>query len=210
MAGMAAAMVVALLHVWPAVAAQRDVSIQGNSFMPSSVTIAVNDSVKWTNNEIATDHNVYSDETPQLRSSENLDPGDTYTFTFGAAGTYNYYCTIHGKNVMSGVVVVQAPATTTPPTVAPVTTTRAPATTARPTTTARVSSTSSSTPTTETLALETTTTEDSTTTTTGGDIAIETDDDGGNGAVIAALVVAILGVLGGGAYAIYRLRSGGV
>jgi plastocyanin len=206
MAGIAAAGILALGGVWPAQAAQVNVSIQGNNFNPPSVTINVNDVVQWRNQDLV-QHNVYSDETPELRSEGNLGTNATYTFTFGRAGTFNYYCTIHGKADMSGQVIVQAPATTTtraptPTTARPVVTTRATATTLRATTS------SAETTTTETLALETTTTEE--TTTTSGDIAINTEDDGGsNGLAIAGLVVAIMAVLGGGGYAIYRLRAGG-
>lgn len=208
-AGLGAAAML-MLTAWPVNAAQKDVSIQNIAFNPSTVTINVNDSVKWTNNELATDHNVFSDETQQLRSAETLDPGDTYTFTFGAAGTYNYYCTIHGKNQMSGQVIVQAAPTTTVTTRAPATTMRPVATTRAPaaTTSSRATTSSIDTSTTSTLALETSTTEESTTT-TSGDIAINTDDGGGtSGLAIAGLVVAILAVLGGGGYAIYRLRAG--
>ena len=204
-AGIAAAAVVWLVAA-PAQAAQKDVSMHNTSFDPNKITISEGDTIKWTNNDLVT-HTVHSDEVAELNSAD-LGPTATYTFTFGphTAGTYNYYCTIHGKNVMSGQIVVQGPVTTT---IRATTTTARPVVTTRPAvTTTRAAATSSTLETSTTLAEETTTTEESTTT-TSGDIAIKTDDGGGtSGLAVGALIVGILAVLGGGGYALYRIRGG--
>jgi hypothetical protein len=39
-----------------------------------------------------------------------LNPGDLYTHTFTGAGTYVYYCTIHGYAAMHGTITVSSPA----------------------------------------------------------------------------------------------------
>ncbi len=69
--------------------------------------------------------------------------GGTFSHQFTSPGTYNYYCSVHGYDVMHGSVTVQgdvAPAqlqvaTTTTATTAPTATTATTATTVRPTTT---------------------------------------------------------------------------
>lgn len=203
----AALLMVGGMGAWPASAAQRGVSIHDFSFDPANVTINVGDSVRWTNDEGigGPSHTATSDTQGQFDSGV-LTPGQSHTETFNGAGTFAYHCSIHTS--MQGTVVVQAPATTTT-TRPPATTTRPAGTVARATTsTARATTSTTSTQTTETLALDTTSTSEETTSTTG-DIAITTEDDGGvNGLAVAALVLAILGVLGGGGYALYRLRAG--
>ena len=208
MAGLGAAALL-MLATWPAKAATtHDVSIHNTSYDPPSIAIPVGDSIKWTNTEtLPTNHTVTSDN-GKFTGSPQLTPGTTFTIAFTAAGTYPYHCEIH--STMHGTVVVQAPVTTTVTTRPPATTARPVATTRATTATTRATSSTSVGPTTtETLALETSTTEESTTTTTG-DVAINADDGGGtNGLAIAGLVLAIMAVLGGGGYAIYRLRAGG-
>src|SRR5512134_791702 len=76
-----------------ALAADRPVAISGFSFSPGSVTVAVGDTVTWTNSDA------------QAHSS--------------TAGTFAYHCDFHPN--MTGTVVVQAAAgggggATTPPT----------------------------------------------------------------------------------------------
>ncbi len=44
----------------------------------------------------------------------NLAPGGSYTFTFTAAGTYVYYCAIHGYAAMHGTITVSAATSPTP------------------------------------------------------------------------------------------------
>jgi plastocyanin len=82
--------------------ATSDVSIQNMSFVPNSVTVSVNTTVTWTNNDSVT-HTVTSDT--NLFTSGNIAPGGTFSFTFVTAGTYNYHCSIHTD--MLGTVVVQ-------------------------------------------------------------------------------------------------------
>ena len=81
-------------------------------FSPDTVrvVIGVNSTVFWTNGDgSGTPHTV----TPKTASagwpsgSGILSHGDTYQWTFTAAGTYNYYCTLH-PTVMSGTVIVVA------------------------------------------------------------------------------------------------------
>ncbi len=81
----------------------KQVSIQGNSFSPSSLTIAVGDTVLWTNQD-GVQHTVTSNTGSELGSAL-LSNGQTYQHIFGAAGPFPYHCTVHGG--MTGTVTVQ-------------------------------------------------------------------------------------------------------
>lgn len=73
-----------------------------SAFNPSPLTIAVGTTVRWTNDDtIAHD----STSNANVWASGNMNPGAHFDFTFQAAGTYPYHCTIHPG--MTGTVVVQ-------------------------------------------------------------------------------------------------------
>jgi plastocyanin len=77
------------------------VTIQGFAFNPQEITVAVGDTVTWTNMDSAT-HTVTFDEGDD--SSGNIANGDTYEETFDTAGTFAYHCSIHSS--MTGTVTV--------------------------------------------------------------------------------------------------------
>ena len=92
----------------PALAATRSVSAVDYNFVPKSLTISVGDSVVWTNNGMA-QHTVTADG--GAFDSGTLNPGATYTHTFGAAGSFPYHCKFHGAAGgigMSGTIFVQS------------------------------------------------------------------------------------------------------
>jgi len=66
-------------------------------------TVAVGGTVTW-NFTGAVGHNVTSSAAPSFTGSSTMTSG-THVFTFGAAGAYNYMCTIHPS--MQGRVVVR-------------------------------------------------------------------------------------------------------
>ena len=70
------------------------------AFSPDTVTIAVGETVTWTNKDSA-GHDVVGD----LFKSPSMATGETFTFTFDKAGTYPYICGIHPS--MKGTVIVQ-------------------------------------------------------------------------------------------------------
>jgi adhesin/invasin len=83
-------------------------SDQNSSSNPAVDTIGVGGTVTWTwgNTGIA-QHSVRSQGTPSFTSSATkLGNGQTYSFTFTAAGSYNYDCAVHGP-LMTGRVVVR-------------------------------------------------------------------------------------------------------
>ncbi len=78
------------------------VSIHNMAFSPSVITVPINTTVTWTNND-DTPHTVTS--ALGFFESGSLDSGEIFSFTFSAAGTYNYSCSIHSS--MLGSVVAE-------------------------------------------------------------------------------------------------------
>jgi plastocyanin len=74
-------------------------------FEPPSVSVKVGGTVQWTVTGSAS-HTVTS-QAGQTCSfdSGNLDTGAKYALTFTTAGTFKYFCKIHGQS-MSGTVTV--------------------------------------------------------------------------------------------------------
>lgn len=83
---------------------QASVSVEDFLFDPDAVTIAAGGQVTWTFNG-AVAHNVTSSSGGFANSADQS--SGTYTVTFPNPGTFDYFCSIHGANVMSGSVTVQ-------------------------------------------------------------------------------------------------------
>jgi plastocyanin len=77
------------------------VAIVDFAFDPVLTGVAVGDSVTWTNYG-AEHHTVTSDDSSF--NSGNLAPGESFTATFAATGSYTYRCRIHPS--MTGTVIV--------------------------------------------------------------------------------------------------------
>ncbi len=89
---------------------QVELQALDNSFDPQAAQVAVGTEVTWTNGG-RNEHNVIpsDDEEAEWRiDTEEFQPGDSGSFTFTEAGTYRYYCSIHGTadTGMTGVLVV--------------------------------------------------------------------------------------------------------
>lgn len=93
-------------------AATVDVDIQDSGYQPASVTIAVNDTVRWTNRGTLT-HTVTSDNVGQFESGD-MAPMAQFAQTFTTPGSYPYHCFYHPLT-MKGTVTVLAPGTPIPP-----------------------------------------------------------------------------------------------
>ena len=64
------------------------VTISNFAFQPASLTISAGDSVTFVNEDSATD-------TGGAWDTGRLARGQSRTFTFNAAGSFNYFCAIH-------------------------------------------------------------------------------------------------------------------
>jgi glucose/arabinose dehydrogenase len=80
------------------------VSIVDFDFVPQVDTIAVGDSVRWTNN--GTSSHTTTSDTKSLWDSGTLSPGESFTFQFDTPGSYPYHCEFHPS--MTGTIVVQS------------------------------------------------------------------------------------------------------
>jgi plastocyanin len=75
------------------------------SMNPAVDTVQTGGAVTWTWSVGATVHNVDSDGSPGFTDSP-LQTGPSYSFTFSAAGTYQYTCAVH-PGQMTGRIVVR-------------------------------------------------------------------------------------------------------
>ena len=80
----------------------NEVWMQSSAFSPSTITVAVNTTITWTNKDGMT-HTITSDS--GLFNSGNMGNGGTFTRQFTAAGTFPYHCNLHSG--MKAKVVVQ-------------------------------------------------------------------------------------------------------
>jgi plastocyanin len=79
------------------------VTVGNNFFSPTSLSVATGATVTWQWAQGDVLHNVTFDD-----GAPSSGPKSTGTFqrTFATAGTYTYFCSIHGRQVMSGSVTV--------------------------------------------------------------------------------------------------------
>jgi plastocyanin len=85
-----------------AVPTSTSISISGMAFIPQTITVPVNTTIKWTNNDAIT-HTVTSDT--GLFDSGNISNGGTFSYTFTTVGSFSYHCTIHP--MMTATITVQ-------------------------------------------------------------------------------------------------------
>ncbi len=83
--------------------ATSSVSIQNYAFSPAAVTVKKGATVTWTNKDTV-GHTVTESDGQSGPSSSTLNQGQSYSYTFGTAGTFHYKCTIHPY--MTGTVTV--------------------------------------------------------------------------------------------------------
>jgi plastocyanin len=89
------------------------VDVQNNYFSPASVLLATGGTVTW--NWVGSGHSVTSAGSPALPSTAPVTdaPFTLGPVTFSTAGTYQYYCTVHGVagsyggGNMTGAIFVQ-------------------------------------------------------------------------------------------------------
>lgn len=104
--GMAAILVGILTAAGSTVlAADHAVDIAGFAFSPQSVTVAVGDSVTWTNAD-AQNHTATADDASF--DAGTIAGGTSKSVTFATAGTFGYHCKIHPT--MTATIVVRAAA----------------------------------------------------------------------------------------------------
>jgi plastocyanin len=96
-------------------AATFNIAVSAFEFDPADRTIATGDTIEWSWSTSPDEHNVRF--TSGSETSGAPATSDTYSRTFTSAGTYDYYCEVHGTpqgGGMAGTITVQAAATNTP------------------------------------------------------------------------------------------------
>lgn len=97
-----------VLGTSPARAAQHhSVTIKQYMFMPRSLSIRAGDTITWTNQD-SVGHDVEVTSGPASFHSPMLSQGQSWSFTFSAAGTYSYICSVH-PDMTATVTVAAAP-----------------------------------------------------------------------------------------------------
>lgn len=100
---LALAAVLSLAVAGPAGAAvTKTINIYGSTFTPKSATITEGDTVTWVNKDNA-NHQILADKGQFV--SPILRPGQKYSFTFNAAGTYTYKDELNRK--LAGTINVK-------------------------------------------------------------------------------------------------------
>jgi amicyanin len=80
------------------------VSIVNFVFEPKELVVTAGTTVTWVNADDVP-HTVTSTASPRLLNSKTLRAGDTFSYKFESAGTYDYFCKVHPG--MTGKVVVK-------------------------------------------------------------------------------------------------------
>ena len=81
--------------------AETKVQISGFAFKPSTLEVKAGTTVTWTNEDGAS-HTVAADD--GSFTSETLNQGESFSFTFDKAGSYSYHCGVHSS--MKATIIV--------------------------------------------------------------------------------------------------------
>jgi plastocyanin len=86
----------------------NEVWMQGMAFNPAAKTISIGTTITWTNkdNTIHTATSGVPGAPDGMFNSGNLNNGGTFSFKFTGAGTFKYFCLIHGA-MMTATITVQ-------------------------------------------------------------------------------------------------------
>jgi plastocyanin len=77
-------------------------ALTNTAFSPDLADVTVGTTITWTNTD-SVPHTSTADEAGW--NSGTVEPGKSFSFTFGTAGTFRYHCAIHPG--MIGTVVVR-------------------------------------------------------------------------------------------------------
>jgi plastocyanin len=111
---MLAAILWLVLPATPATAATHSVAMRQYAYAPTGMTVDVGDTIRWTNDDTA-QHDVMITNGPISFHGPLIGKGQSWTYTFGTAGTYSYICSIHPDMKAQIVVRPKAAATTAAP-----------------------------------------------------------------------------------------------
>ena len=96
-------LILMLAPAGPARAQEASVSAIDNEFDPAQLDVDAGTTVTWTNNGESPHTVTASDGSFE---SGNLDPGQSFSYTFDQAGDFSYICDYHESDGMVGAVTV--------------------------------------------------------------------------------------------------------
>jgi plastocyanin len=112
---------------------QGNVVLKNLNYSPRSIHVNVGDTVVWNDQDSGVTHTVTAHNGAFDSGGKFLHADDTFSISFPNAGTFTYYCRVHGDANdpycpgMCGVVVVGSPSTPRPARTSGPATTRRPA-----------------------------------------------------------------------------------
>jgi plastocyanin len=71
------------------------------TFAPAAIVVPAGSTVTWSNHDDFTHNVTLPDGTPAL----TMRPGESVTHAFGTAGSFDYLCSLHPKDMRGRVVV---------------------------------------------------------------------------------------------------------
>ncbi|WP_158807395.1 cupredoxin family copper-binding protein [Beijerinckia sp. L45] len=80
------------------------VTIDNFAFTPATITVDAGTHVTWTNRDDIP-HTIVDAAEPRAFKSPPLDTGESFDHTFGSAGTFRYFCSLHPH--MLGTIIVR-------------------------------------------------------------------------------------------------------
>jgi plastocyanin len=88
------------------------VCMVGTTFSPAGLTITAGQMVTWSNGSAVTHTVTSSTSSTEVFNSGNVMAAGTFNHRFATAGTYHYFCQIHGSDGnpptgMAGTITVQ-------------------------------------------------------------------------------------------------------
>lgn len=84
----------------PIKSVDNQITIKDFKFTPETLNVKLGSAVTWVN-EDSMNHIIKSDSF----ESNNLATGQSYSYTFDTAGSYEYYCSLHPS--MKGNIIVE-------------------------------------------------------------------------------------------------------
>ena len=105
-AGLAAGLALVPQGAPPTAAGTKTITVKDDLFKPKRTTISKNTLVTWRWASDAGAHDVTSRGSKRFKSSA-IKSGGVHRYRFKKAGTYNYVCTLHEDQGMTGRIIVR-------------------------------------------------------------------------------------------------------
>jgi plastocyanin len=83
----------------------KKIEIKDKKYNPTKLTIKAGETVMWTNRDDS-DHTIIADDGSfGTKEGDDLNPGESYKFTFKKKGKFTYHCKYHPRE--KGVIIVE-------------------------------------------------------------------------------------------------------